>query len=293
MKTSFFAIIALLFSFFATAQTDTYTVNGTSYELKKEVEGTLTLLWNTIDRDYRYFVKKEDVITELINTEKDGKYQEEYKTTLASLTSGSGVSTKKVNLTLGSLRNFLNDYNSKVDSSYTANSFMTKPEYRLGGFLGITNSVFTSNPNNGTNAQLGAEFEVLDPTSLPRHAAILQYKQTLSSENFDYSAAQFSLNYRYKFIKQPTVDFYINAKLITFTSFNRGSVVDESIQDDAPVLEADSGSSFQAPLIFGLGADIPLGNGFIFIQYQDAVGLFIDNNGEFPTDISAGYKFVF
>ncbi len=293
MKTSFLIIIAFLFSIAITAQTDTYTVNGTSYELKKEVEGTLTLLWNTIDRDYRYFVKKEGVITELVNTKKDNKYQEEYKTTLASLTSGTDISTKKVNLTLGSLRSFFNDYNGKVDSSYTANSFMTKPEFRLGGFLGVTNSVFTSNPNNATNPQLGVEFEVLDPISLPRHAAVIQYKQTLTSESFDYSAAQFSLNYRYKFITQPTVDFYINAKLITFTSFNRGTVVFENIQDDAPVLEANSGSNFQAPLIFGLGADIPLGKGFLFIQYQDFLGLFIENNSEFPTDISAGYKFVF
>lgn len=288
MKTSFLVIITLLFSITITAQTDTYTVNGTSYELKKEVEGTLTLLWNTIDRDYRYFVEKDGVITELTNTKKDGKYQEEYKTSLASLTSGSNLSTKKVNLTLGSLRNFFNTYNSKVDSTYEANSFMTKPEFRLGGFLGITNSVFTSNPNNRTNLQLGAEFEILDPKSLPRHAAIVQYKQTLSNDNYDYSAAQFSLNYRYKFIKLPKVDFYINTKLITYTSFTT-----EVIQDGSSIIEADSGSNFQAPLLFGLGADIPIGKGFLFIQYQDAVGVFIENNGEFPTDVSAGYKFTF
>ena len=288
MKTSFLIIIAFLFSITITAQIDTYTVNGTSYELKKEVEGTLTLLWNTIDRDYRYFIEKDGIITELVNTKKDGKYQEEYKTTLTSLTTGSDISTKKVNLTLGSLRNFLNNYNSKIDSSYKANSFMTKSELRLGGFLGVTNSVFTSNPNNRTNVQLGAEFEIIDPISLPRHAAVVQYKQTLSNDNYEYSAAQFSLNYRYKFIKQPIVDFYINAKLITFTSFNT-----EAIEDGGSVIEADSGSNFQAPLIFGLGADIPIGKGFIFIQYQDIAGVFIENNGEFPVDITAGYKFVF
>jgi len=288
MKTSFLIIIAFLFSITITAQIDTYTVNGTSYELKKEVEGTLTLLWNTIDRDYRYFIEKDGIITELVNTKKDGKYQEEYKTTLTSLTTGSDISTKKVNLTLGSLRNFLNNYNSKIDSSYQANSFMTESELRLGGFLGVTNSVFTSNPNNRTNVQLGAEFEIIDPISLPRHAAVVQYKQTLSNDNYEYSAAQFSLNYRYKFIKQPIVDFYINAKLITFTSFNT-----EAIEDGGSVIEADSGSNFQAPLIFGLGADIPIGKGFIFIQYQDIAGVFIENNGEFPVDITAGYKFVF
>ena len=136
--------------------------------------------------------------------------------------------------------------------------------------------------------QLGAEFEIIDPISLPRHAAVVQYKQTLSNDNYEYSAAQFSLNYRYKFIKQPIVDFYINAKLITFTSFDT-----EAIEDNGSVIEADSGSNFQAPLIFGLGADIPIGKGFIFIQYQDVAGVFIENNGEFPVDITAGYKFVF
>ena len=52
-----------------------YTVNGKQYTLKTEAEGTITLLWNTIEGEYRYFSKKGLDIQELKNSRIDGKYQ--------------------------------------------------------------------------------------------------------------------------------------------------------------------------------------------------------------------------
>ncbi len=291
MKRLFFSLLLAISSVAMSQTTDTYQVNGASYDLKTEVSGPLTLLWNVIDRDYRYFVKRDDSVIELVNTEINGSYQEEYKTTLKELTEDASISVEKVNLTLGSLRTFFNAYNKAVDTSYEANSFMTEPEYRIGGFAGVSNTIFSSNPSNASNAQFGIELEVLDPQSLPRHAAVVQYKQLLSSDEYDLSIAQFSINYRFKFVKSSKIDVFINTKLISYNLFNRGEqLVAQEGSEDLLSIDGNSGSSFQAPIIFGLGTDIKLGRGYLTLQYHDAVALFLENNGEFPVDVSLGYK---
>jgi len=259
-----------------TAQTDTYTVNNQSYELKTDVEGSITLLWNIINQEYRYFAKKGNTITELTNTKEGKKYQNEYKKQLQDLTSDVTMSTDKVKLTLASLRHFFNAYNKEVDPSYKENSFLTNIEYRLGGFAGITNSVFVVNPDNTSNFQFGVDFELYDATALPSHAIVFQYKQTVPSDDFDFSSSQFSINHRFKFIKAPIYQIYLNTKIATLTSSKREV----------------TGTNFQGPLIFGLGGDIKIGKGYLSLNYNDAYSFIIDDNGEFPVDLTIGYKFV-
>ncbi|WP_299684091.1 hypothetical protein [uncultured Dokdonia sp.] len=274
-----------------TAQTDTYSVNNQSYELKTDVEGPMTLLWNIIDQEYRYFAKKGTTITELTNTKDGKKYQEEYKKQLQELTGNVSLNTDKVKLTLASLRRFFNTYNKEVDPSYKENSFLTNMEYRLGAFAGITNSVFVDNPNNTSNTQFGIDFELYDATALPSHAIVFQYKQTLSSDEFDYSAAQFSINHRFKFIKKPTFQIYLNTKLVTFTTAKRSQEIDDDTIGLIAVGDS-SGSSLQGPVIFGLGADIKIGKGYLSLNYNDAYSFILDDNGEFPVDLTIGYRFV-
>ena len=67
MKKILFLILFVGFSFSALAQKQ-YTINGKTYELKTEVNGTIDLLWNIFDRKYRYFIRKDSMITELVNT---------------------------------------------------------------------------------------------------------------------------------------------------------------------------------------------------------------------------------
>ncbi len=95
-----------------------YTVDGQTYTLNTEVAGTLTLLWNTVNGEYRYFSKKGNDIEELKNTKQDGDYQEEYKETLKQQTSDAAVSTEKVKLTLPSLHAFFVAYNKKKDPNF-------------------------------------------------------------------------------------------------------------------------------------------------------------------------------
>ena len=135
------SLILLMFCTFSSAfsQKD-YTVNGTTYQLKTEVEGSIDLLWNVIDGNYRYFVEKDGEIEELTNTKNNsGSFQEEYLSTLKELTGNSDVNSKSVKLTLPSLRDFVNQFNVSADPNYVISQDKIELKSRLGLFAGITN----------------------------------------------------------------------------------------------------------------------------------------------------------
>jgi len=270
-----------------------YTVDGKQYSLKTEVEGDLTLLWNSIEGEFRYFSKKGNDISELKNTRLDRSYQEEYKEVLRSQTSGSSVSIDDVKLTLKSLKDFFNSYNSAVDPSYTAIDKAIQLKTRLGAFIGLSNSIYTQNPDNITLPTAGIDFEILEKDQLLRHSLVFHFKQTFKNSSYKYSLSQLSLNHRFKFVKTESFDVFINTKIAAFNHVKREIVVTDTDQDNNTTISIveESGGSFQAPLTFGLGADYALGDGYITFSYNDIVGLGIDGNGEFPIDFSIGYKF--
>jgi hypothetical protein len=288
---SFFPIFVLFFLLSAgTLQAQQqYTVDGQTYTLNTEVEGTLTLLWNTVNGEYRYFSKKGNDIVELKNTKQDGDYQEEYKKTLQQQTSDATVSTEKVKLTLPSLHNFFVEYNKKKDPSFNETEKSIDLQFRLGAFAGVSNSVYTANPTNALQALAGIDFELIDVVKLKRHAMVFRFKQTFESSEYKYSASQLSLNYRFKFIKTPKFDAFINTKFAALTFSSREYTVIPF--GGSAIVNKESGSDFSAPITFGLGADYKVGNGYITFNYNDIVGLSVDNNGEFPVDFTLGYKF--
>jgi hypothetical protein len=290
MKRLFLLLCFLLISSQSIAQQE-YTVDGTSYSLYTEVEGTLTLLWNTIDDEYRYFAKKGDAITELKNTRIDGKYKEEYKEVLRILTKDEVMPVNKVQLTTSSLRNFFNNYNKRKDPDFSAKITAFEPSFRLGPFLGTSNAIFTSNINNENLLTAGVDFEVTDDVKLRRHAVVFRFKQTFSSDAYDYSASQLSINYRFKFIKSNIVDVYVNTKFVALTNSKR-SITFTPKDTMVEVTEERKGTDFSAPGAFGLGADIKLGNGHLFITYNDVVAVGVSGNDSFPLDLSVGYKFT-
>jgi hypothetical protein len=265
-----------------------YTVDGKQYSLKTEVEGDLTLLWNSIEGEFRYFSKKENEIIELKNTKQNGSYQEEYKGVLRTQTSDSSVSVDNVKLTLKSLKDFFNTYNLAMDPGYTVADKAIHLKTRLGAFIGLSNNVYTQNPENTTLPTAGIDFEVFEKDNLLRHSLVFQLKQTFENSSYKYSLFQFSLNYRFKFVKTETFDVFINTKVAAFNHVSRDVVV---VGTGQTTIVEESGGSFLAPMTFGLGADYALGNGYLTFSYNDIVGLGIDSNGEFPIDFSIGYKF--
>lgn len=296
MKTllSFFLLIITACTLSVHAQQQ-YTVSGQTYTLKAEVEGPLTLLWNTIDGEYRYFAKKGTTIVELKNTRGGSTgYREEYREELAKLTSDAPMDTENVKFTKASLKDFFIAYNTKVDPGYAHESPSILLKARLGAFAGITNSVFTSNPDNVLLPVAGIDLEIIDEVKLKRHALVVRFKQTFQNSDYKYSASQLSMNYRFKFIKTERFDVFANAKFVAYTYSEKDIVITEApAGGGTPVVRTErfSGGDLSAPGTFGLGADIALGKGYLTFFYDDIVGLGVDSNGEFPVDISVGYKF--
>ncbi len=268
-----------------------YTVDGQTYNLNTEVEGTLTLLWTTVNGEYRYFSKKANDIEELKNTKQDGDYQEEYKETLKQQTSDVAISTEKVKLTLPSLHDFFSQYNKRKDPNYGEEKKTIDLQFRLGGFAGISNSIFTENITNALQPVAGIDIELIDAVKLKRHALVFRFKQTFESSDYKYSASQFSFNYRFKFVKTPKFDAFLNCKFAALT-FSKKEIT-YRIESDPPtyITESISGSDFSAPVTFGIGADYKVGNGYVTFNYNDIVGLSVESNNEFPIDFTLGYKF--
>lgn len=263
-----------------------YSINGETLDLKTEIDGSLDLLWNIIDGNYRYFLKTTDGnITELKNTKgSNNKYKEEYKSVLREAT--EGMNTDKVKLTLYSLRNFIDAYNTSKDSSYTSTTTESNVEFRLGFSAGITNNPFVGNPDNTKNALIGAELEIYEANILPRHSGFLQVRHAFESDEFMYSTSELSIGYRYRLINNASFSIYGQVKLATLNFFN------VTFEDESGMTFDQSDTSFDIPLIFGIGSDIKIGdNSYLTIIYGELFAVLLDNQGNFSTDIAIGYKF--
>jgi hypothetical protein len=287
MKTRILVLFFLFLSIDSRGQ-DTYTINGESLELNSEISGTLDLLWNIIDGKYRYFVRKNGEILELTNTrDESGKYSEEYKSILSEMTSGSGLSTDKIKLTLYSLSSFINDYNAEQDPNYIIEEKGLKLGSRIMVFGGITNSPFVENPDNINNPVFGFEYEVYAPKEKPRHSILFQLKHSARSKDFEYSNTQLALGYRFRFVSRSAFDIYGTVLGATYNFIKAEETVADMVFDT-------SSNEFEAPFIFGIGADIKISeNGFITLVYDELFALSLENQGNFSTHITVGYKVRF
>ena len=117
----------------------------------------------------------------------------------------------------------------------------------------------------------------------------MQFRQIFGGSDYDFNSSQLSLNYRFKFIKSDKFDVFINAKVADYVYIKQDiSVTDAS---GNVVNLAASGGDFQAPFALGIGADVALGNGYLTFGLYDLVAVNLNDNGEFPLDFVAGYKF--
>lgn len=287
-------ILCLLFSFSSLYAQESYIINGETLQLKTEVEGNLDLLWNTIDRQYRYFIRTKDgSIQELVNTKnpETKKYQEEYKATLNELTQEYGLSAEDVRLTLASLKDYINMYNSTSDINFNYEP-RAKMQSRLGVFGGLTNQPFVNNPNNTSVPFFGAEFEVYSDKRLERHAGYFNLRTALEADDFKYSSTQLGLGYRYRFINKSNFSIYGNLTFVTYTFYNETVSYEDELNPGTYITKKQSDSQLEAPFIFGLGSDIKVTkNGYITLAYNNLIALFNENEGNFPIDFAVGFKF--
>lgn len=267
----------------------THTIDGKSYELTEEITGKASLFYVISEGEYRYFIKKDDSLTELSNTkDENGKYQSEYKEILSILTADAGMDISKVNLTLGSLRTYIDNYNKASDIDYRLQAERPETKARLGIFGGVSNNPFVRNPNNTIVPIFGAEAEVYD-AKRSRHSLGVLFKQSLKADDFKYSSSQFGLFYRFRVINKESFSIYPQATFATYT-FSKSETT--TTIGTTTTLTKSSGSALDAPIILGLGADIKLGNGYITVSANELFALInFDNQGNTPVDLRLGYKF--
>ncbi len=284
-------VLTIFFSVNAFTQI-THTVDGNQEQLTEEITGNASLLYVIIDGTHRYFIKKDGKITELTNTkDANGKYQQEYKELLSILTADAPQDVSKVNLTLGSLAAFVDHYNVKSDMNYKMQKQRPKPKARAGAFAGITNHPFVSNVTNTVVPTFGAEIEIYDVKRM-RHSLALQIKQSISSSDFDYTAMQAGFNYRFRIVNTSKCALYPQVKFATITySKSKYTTIDTSVTPNTITTGSSSGTVFDGPIILGLGADVKLGTGYITFMADELVAAFLDNKGNFPLNLSLGYKF--
>ena len=277
-------ILAIFLAQFSFSQ-QSFTINGETLSLYSEAEGKLSFLWNSFDGNYRYFIKKGDEIVELKNTKENKKYQEEYKSVLQSYT---GSDASKVRFTKADLSKEIDKYNVNNDASYVSEVKSVNLKTRIGAFAGITNYPYFINPDNTSLPQFGAELEIIDDVKLKRHSIAIQLRHILGNNDYDFSSTQASLNYRFKFVNSEDVAIFINTKIADFVHVSQDLSIADANGEITNI--SASGSEFQAPFGIGIGADIPIGNGFLTVLYQDIFALNLNDNGEFPIDIALGYK---
>ncbi|MFP4844908.1 hypothetical protein [Winogradskyella sp. PE311] len=280
------SILLICFALQFNYSQESYTVNGETLQLKSEIDGKLDLLWNVIDGQYRYFVRTDDgSISELKNTkDSNNNYKEEYKSLLSELTNGMSIDNLK--LTLYSLKNYINKFNTSVDSNYDPYFKEGSVQMRLGFSGGVTNNPFVGNPENIKTPMIGAELEVFEASELPRHSGFLQARHAFESDDFQYNTTEFSLGYRFRFISKETFSIYGQFKLAT-VNFSNATFIDQNSME-----VTINTTSFDVPFIFGIGSDIKIGdNSYITFIYGELFGLLLDNQDNFSTDIAIGYKF--
>ncbi|WP_281763563.1 hypothetical protein [Neptunitalea lumnitzerae] len=292
MRNTLVSLLVCLMSLIGFAQ-ETHTVNGTSVTMEAEVEGPMSLYVSKENYTYRYFIAKGDTFYELVNTQDaSGTYQFEYKAVLKEQTSDVelDVNIERTTLTITSLKKVVLAYNRQKDTSYVYENKHFQLGLNLGIMGGVSNNVFTSNPENVMAPQVIAELEAynaLNPAS--GHSAFLHLKQNFTADDFDYTATELSVNYRYKVVNKDAFKLYGQAKIFSFAykSYTNYYVVDNAVES-----YEEDGLDVDIPVSFGFGADVKISNSlFLTFQYTDIVAVFYESNGEFPVDLNLGLKF--
>lgn len=270
---------------------ETFIIEGDTLQLQREVKGPLSLYWSLEQQTYRYFVQKNDRMVELRNTVVEGEDRKHYRQQLEQLTADTGMYAGDVSFVLYSLKHFVNRYNAKVQEDYTYNAASSNIKYRVGLFSGLSNNIYTENPENILAPVLGVELEFFDPNLAPRHSAFLHLRQSFKRDEYRYSSTQLSLNYRFKIFNFSQFDVHVDTELANFL-YSEDVIHLKDETGNVVEIKDESGFSFTAPFSFGIGSDIKITDQhFITISYNDIVSIVLDSNGSFPIDITIGYKY--
>ena len=264
---------------------ETYIINKDTLQLNREVKGPLSLFWVQEDLEYRYFVQKGNRMLEL------QKENERYQEQLEELTNDARIKARDVQFVLYSLRHFVNSYNAMIEEDYIFNEATDDIRQRVGLFTGLSNNIYTENPENALAPIIGLEYELYDPNLAPRHSGFFQLRHSFKQNDYDYTATALSINYRFKALYFEGFDLHVDTRLVSLY-YSEESIPRTNDAGEVVSVKRDSGFTFTAPLSFGVGSDIQITpNSFITLGYNDIFAIVWDSNGKFPLDFTVGYKY--
>ena len=276
-------VLCFFLTFYSSIAQETYTIEGETLELKTEIEGELDLLSGVIEGRFHFYVRTSDnVITELVNT-KIGRhnYLKEYRETLENLTNRSAFD---VDFNLGDLKTFIDDYNASQDSNYERFTSKNELMLMLEFFGGITNSPLVFNENNSIALQFGAELQISTKTS--KHALFVRSRYVFKTDDFEYSTTEFALGYRFRVVNTESLKLFAQTKFATL------NLAKNTVPGPNDTLVNTSDSVFDIPFTFGIGADIKVSQkSFITVRYNELFAVLNDNQDNFSTNLTLGYKF--
>ena len=287
--------LAFLFIFFASNSysQESYILNGENLILKYEVAGPLDLLIYENENNTRYFVQDRfGNIKELTNSKDlDGTYFNEFRDVLGEFTKDSSMSAQEVGFTLYSLKKFVRAYNSYNTKRYAYTDEKVNGQLRIGVFGGFTNHPLVPNPNNIITPFADIELEIFEKKELPRQSGFISIEQTFKSKDFDYYSTIIALGYRFRFINKSTFNIYANLQFATYT-FSHGKVEVKNEETQEIIVYDQDNNAFRVPFIIGIGTDMKVSDtSYISLIYNELVSAFVSNNGNFPVNVSLGYKF--
>ena len=188
------------------------------------------------------------------------------------------------------IKRFVSDYNKTQDANFVADE-PTKLGGKLAFYGGISNNPFIQNPDNKTLPFAAVEFEVTNADNQSKHAGFANLRHTFESSDIAYTATQLALGYRYRFVNNEKIKVFAQTKFATIT-YSQTDVVDFDTTTGLPFVRKDSGTTFDVPFIFGIGADFKIGeNGQISVIYDSLFSALFKDNYNFPMDFAVGYKF--
>ena len=268
---------------------EVFIIEEDTLNLAAEVRGDLSLFWNKDTLNPRFFVRKENRMLELKNTFLQGRPQ--YRSELERITQNPQNSIVDLEYTRESLGSFVRAYNRDILQQKAERESRRVFASRIGFFTGLTNNVYSENPDNVLAPLLGVEFEMFNPQFSWRHSIVLELEQSFKREDYRYTAIQFSLSYRYRFLQLNRLQIYGDASLGRLL-YERDQYRELDEQGEVLDLRDDSEFKLQAPLSLGVGADFQVTqNGFITFGYNEVVSATLDSNGSFPIDITLGYRY--
>ena len=280
MKRSFILVLFTIVFASSYAQ-ETVLIEDNEVTLIKAADGQLDLFWCIYLREYRFFVKTANgTLTEL-----NESGSPDYKTQLLDLTNNYKT-TSDLKYRLNPLTDYINDYNASQDPNYVVFESANKLKWNMAAMGGITNNPFVTNGDNTLNPMLGLELEVAGNVASPKHSGFVQLRHAFKSDEFEYQTTEFSLGYRYRFLRKDAFNVFAQVKFATL-NFSDASILNA---ENTEVTITDT--SFDIPFIFGIGTDIKLGeNSHLTFIYGELFALFLNNQGNFPLDFSVGYRF--